>query len=125
MAKTIEIRPFADGNVVNNWWQWALVGVIAASGLIGIITALFWIIQTILGRTRVCEHNSLDVHVIMESLYHIEEKGKNRSPEANSNSARSTFPPDIPSGKHDREILAKANFLWSILGSIQIPIKTT
>src|ERR1700759_5188157 len=76
MAKTIEIRPFADGNIVNNWWQWALVGVIAASGLIGIITGLFWICQTVLGKTRVCDHKLLNTNVTIEDLYIKQRKRK-------------------------------------------------
>jgi len=66
MAKTIEIRPFADGNVVNNWWQWALVGVIAASGLIGIITGLFWITRTSWMKSRVCKENTLGFTIFHE-----------------------------------------------------------
>jgi hypothetical protein len=43
MAKTIEIRPFMDGTVAKSWWQWALIGVIAASGGIGLITVAFFL----------------------------------------------------------------------------------
>jgi hypothetical protein len=49
MVKTIEIRPFMDGTVAKSWWQWALIGVIAASGLLGLITAS-WVLFKSLGK---------------------------------------------------------------------------
>jgi hypothetical protein len=53
MAKTIEIRPFVDGSVAKSWWQWALIGVIAASGGIGLITAAWFIIKTLVSFFKV------------------------------------------------------------------------
>jgi hypothetical protein len=53
MAKTIEIRPFADRNIVSSWWQWALVGIVAASGFIGLVTGIAWIIRTLWSGKRV------------------------------------------------------------------------
>jgi hypothetical protein len=55
MPKTIEIRPFADGNIVNHWWQWALIGVVAASGLVGLITTVVWLVKSIREKFRVRE----------------------------------------------------------------------
>jgi hypothetical protein len=44
MANTLELKVFADGVAAKNWWQWSLVGVIAFSGLVGILAALWYLI---------------------------------------------------------------------------------
>jgi hypothetical protein len=47
MAETIEITAFMDGSVADWWWQQALIGVIAASGLLGTISLLWWLYKLI------------------------------------------------------------------------------
>jgi hypothetical protein len=55
MVKTIEIRPFMDGTVAKSWWQWALIGVIAASGGIGMISVVWFLVKSLIRYSKVCE----------------------------------------------------------------------
>jgi hypothetical protein len=42
MANTIGITAFEYGVEATTWWEWALIGVIAASGAVGIAAALWY-----------------------------------------------------------------------------------
>jgi len=53
MPKTIAIHPFEDGDVVKHWWQWALVGVIAASAGIGALLLIIWLLKALWKHARV------------------------------------------------------------------------
>ncbi|KAF2666839.1 hypothetical protein BT63DRAFT_481309 [Microthyrium microscopicum] len=44
MAYVLEIHPFQGGRKVQNWWQYALVAVIGASGLAGLISVGWFLI---------------------------------------------------------------------------------
>jgi hypothetical protein len=46
MAQGLDIKAFTDG-VVKSWWQWVLVALIAASGSIGVIGALWGLVKTV------------------------------------------------------------------------------
>jgi hypothetical protein len=59
------------------------------------------------------------------NIYRIEENGKYRGPEENSDSTRSTFPTDFSSSKLGREILTQADFIWCILGSFPVTFEAT
>jgi hypothetical protein len=41
MAEILGIQAFSSGALVDAWWEWTLVAIIGASGLIGII-AFVW-----------------------------------------------------------------------------------
>jgi hypothetical protein len=54
MANTLGLKVFADGVAAKNWWQWSLVSVIAASGLIGVVAALWYLIGLVRSYSPVC-----------------------------------------------------------------------
>jgi hypothetical protein len=60
MANTIGITAFESGVAATNWWEWALVGVIAASGAVGIAAALWYCIGVIRVYSPVSEKVAID-----------------------------------------------------------------
>lgn len=45
MAKILGISAFNSDALLKQWWEWTLVAIISASGLIGVI-AFFWTIYS-------------------------------------------------------------------------------
>lgn len=41
MANNLSIQAFSNGTILKVWWEWTLVAIICASGLVGII-AFLW-----------------------------------------------------------------------------------
>jgi hypothetical protein len=47
MANILGITAFSSGAVFKQWWQWALVAIIGASGLVGVLAAIWTLYKPI------------------------------------------------------------------------------
>lgn len=52
MAEVLKIQAFPNGYVLENWWQYALVGIVAGSALIGVL-AIVWAVTSALRKSSV------------------------------------------------------------------------
>jgi hypothetical protein len=50
------IQAFETGSILQEWWEWALVAIISASGLVGVIAFLWYSYQTIRTLLKVREN---------------------------------------------------------------------
>lgn len=54
MAQGLDIKAFTDG-VLGTWWQWALLGIVVATALLGFLGVFWGLVKTIRARIAVCE----------------------------------------------------------------------
>lgn len=58
MAQGIDIKAFTDG-VLGAWWQSALVGIVVASAVLGLIGTFWGLVKSIQARHIVCGNGAL------------------------------------------------------------------
>jgi hypothetical protein len=57
MAQGLDIKAFTDG-VLGAWWQSALVGIVIATAVLGLIGTFWGLVKAIRIRHAVCRHSS-------------------------------------------------------------------
>jgi hypothetical protein len=55
------IKAFETGPVLQEWWQWALIAIISASGLVGVLSFLWYSYRSIRSLLKVCFRNILHI----------------------------------------------------------------
>jgi hypothetical protein len=58
MAQGLDIKAFTDG-VLSTWWQSSLVGIVVASGVLGLIGLLWGLIKSLRIRHAVCGNSNI------------------------------------------------------------------
>jgi hypothetical protein len=58
MAQGLDIKAFTNG-VLSAWWQSALVGIVVASALLGLVGTLWGLIKSIRHRHDVCGKSNI------------------------------------------------------------------
>jgi hypothetical protein len=53
------IKAFETGSILHEWWEWALVAIIIASGLVGVIAFLWYSYRSIRSLLKVRLRNML------------------------------------------------------------------
>ncbi|KAF2401635.1 glycosyl transferase [Trichodelitschia bisporula] len=74
MAEVLDIKPFADGVVARDWWQWALISVIAASGVVGGVAVAWFLVKLVRSfLQRKTDHSKISRRIAKRLRLHFTE----------------------------------------------------
>jgi hypothetical protein len=75
MAKILGISAFGTGITPKYWWEWTLVAIIGASGLVGLISFILGLYKAIHKSYKVSSTRSQYLQILELRLWSIDKKG--------------------------------------------------